>query len=105
MRTHFARPNWKKVFTRVANIHKGSTIGMQCQKIHPSHIMSFLTSDSSIFFGLFFSHFASFLKQNKNKNAGVFYCGPLMLAKELENLVKVYNHSSSTRFEFHKENF
>jgi hypothetical protein len=29
----------------------------------------------------------------------------LMLAKELENLVKAYNHSSCTRFEFHKENF
>jgi hypothetical protein len=29
VRTHFARPNWKKVFSRVANIHKDSRIGMQ----------------------------------------------------------------------------
>ncbi|KAH7423283.1 hypothetical protein KP509_12G047600 [Ceratopteris richardii] len=62
VRTHFARPNWKKVFSRVANAHPGSKIG-------------------------------------------VFYCGPVILAKELEELAREYNHHSHTRFEFHKENF
>ncbi|KAI5077705.1 hypothetical protein GOP47_0007529 [Adiantum capillus-veneris] len=62
VRTHFARPNWKKVFSRVANAHKGSRIG-------------------------------------------VFYCGPMILAKELKELAREYNHNSNTRFEFHKENF
>lgn len=28
VRTHFARPNWKKVFSRLASIHKGARIGM-----------------------------------------------------------------------------
>ncbi|MCO5555448.1 hypothetical protein L7F22_008993 [Adiantum nelumboides] len=62
VRTHFARPNWKKVFSRLATIHKGARIG-------------------------------------------VFYCGPPLLAKELDNLVRDYNQVSTTRFEFHKENF
>ncbi|KAG6553108.1 hypothetical protein Mapa_005446 [Marchantia paleacea] len=61
-RTHFARPNWKKVFSRLAATHK-------------------------------------------DKRVGVFYCGPSVLAKELDHLAKRYTHKSSTRFEFHKENF
>ncbi|KAL3692736.1 hypothetical protein R1sor_006387 [Riccia sorocarpa] len=61
-RTHFARPNWKKVFSRLAATHK-------------------------------------------DKRVGVFYCGPSVLAKELDMLSKRYTHKSSTRFEFHKENF
>jgi respiratory burst oxidase len=36
---------------------------------------------------------------------GVFYCGPSILAKELKELARDYNHKSNTRFEFHKENF
>jgi len=27
IRTHFARPNWRKVFTDLANYHKNSRIG------------------------------------------------------------------------------
>ncbi|CAM6117656.1 unnamed protein product [Calypogeia fissa] len=61
-RTHFARPNWKKVFSNLAATHKG-------------------------------------------KRIGVFYCGPAVLAKELDHLSKRYTHKSTTRFEFHKENF
>ena len=38
-------------------------------------------------------------------NAGVFYCEPLILAKELRALAKEYNHRLNTKFEFHKENF
>ncbi|KAH7430866.1 hypothetical protein KP509_08G018000 [Ceratopteris richardii] len=62
VRTHFARPNWKKVFSRLANLHNGARIG-------------------------------------------VFYCGPPLLSKELDKLVRSYNQVSPTRFEFHKENF
>lgn len=36
---------------------------------------------------------------------GVFYCGPVALAKELEVLSKMYSQKSTTKFEFHKENF
>eukprot|EP00249_Psilotum_nudum_P005662 c19098_g1_i1 orf=749-3586(-) len=62
VRTHFARPKWRKVFSRVASAHKDSRIG-------------------------------------------VFYCGPIILAKELDQLAREYTHKSSTRFDFHKENF
>eukprot|EP00250_Pteridium_aquilinum_P017536 c23679_g1_i1 orf=327-2906(-) len=62
VRTHFARPNWRKVFSNLASGHKGSKVG-------------------------------------------VFYCGPVMLAKELNGLVKEYNKRGSTKFHFHKENF
>lgn len=37
--------------------------------------------------------------------AGVFYCGVPGLAKELKRLSHEITHSTSTRFEFHKEYF
>ncbi|KAH7293928.1 hypothetical protein KP509_28G048400 [Ceratopteris richardii] len=62
IKTHFARPNWRKVFSMLASRHKGATIG-------------------------------------------VFYCGPVMLSKELKGLVHEYNKKGTTKFDFHKENF
>ncbi|KAL4189479.1 hypothetical protein AMTRI_Chr08g165590 [Amborella trichopoda] len=62
IRTHFARPNWRKVFTELANIHKTSRIG-------------------------------------------VFYCGTPTLTNTLKKLCKEFSHSTTTRFQFHKENF
>jgi respiratory burst oxidase len=37
--------------------------------------------------------------------AGVFYCGPAALGKELDLLSKTFTQKSSTKFDFHKENF
>jgi hypothetical protein len=37
--------------------------------------------------------------------AGVFYCGPMALAKELELLSRTFSQKSTTKFEFHKESF
>ncbi|XP_024531669.1 respiratory burst oxidase homolog protein F isoform X1 [Selaginella moellendorffii] len=62
VRTHFARPKWYKVFSRLANIHTNSRIG-------------------------------------------VFYCGPMVLARELDALSSEFNQISNSKFEFHKENF
>lgn len=62
VRTHFARPNWRKVFSRIAANHPGARIG-------------------------------------------VFYCGPSVLAKELDGLSRKFSQNSSSKFEFHKENF
>ncbi|KAL4303719.1 hypothetical protein GQ457_10G011200 [Hibiscus cannabinus] len=60
--THFARPNWRKVFSTLANNHPSSTIG-------------------------------------------VFYCGSVTLTKELKKLCLEFSLETSTRFQFHKENF
>ncbi|KAJ7300204.1 hypothetical protein O6H91_06G050500 [Diphasiastrum complanatum] len=62
VRTHFARPNWKKVFSRLSTMHKDCRVG-------------------------------------------VFYCGPTLLASELDTLSREYTHKTTTKFEFHKENF
>ncbi|ESW12296.1 hypothetical protein PHAVU_008G100700 [Phaseolus vulgaris] len=62
IRTHFARPNWKKVFSKLANSHQSSRIG-------------------------------------------VFYCGSPTLTKVLKSLCQEFSLNSSTRFQFHKENF
>ncbi|XP_057860986.1 respiratory burst oxidase homolog protein A isoform X2 [Cryptomeria japonica] len=62
VRTHFARPNWHKVFSRLAMRHQGTRIG-------------------------------------------VFYCGPTVLAKELNMLCKKFTRISSTQFIFHKEHY
>jgi len=37
--------------------------------------------------------------------AGVFYCGPVALANELESLSRTFTQKSTTKFSFHKENF
>ncbi|XP_047969614.1 putative respiratory burst oxidase homolog protein H isoform X2 [Salvia hispanica] len=62
IRTHFARPNWRKVFTNLSTVHPSSRIG-------------------------------------------VFYCGSPMLTKTLKGLCQEFTMNSSTRFNFHKENF
>ncbi|XP_059311428.1 putative respiratory burst oxidase homolog protein H isoform X2 [Lycium ferocissimum] len=62
IRTHFARPNWKRVFTQLAASHPSSRIG-------------------------------------------VFYCGSPTLTKPLRKLCQEFSLNSSTRFNFHKENF
>nr|CAD1823583.1 unnamed protein product [Ananas comosus var. bracteatus] len=62
VKTHFARPNWRKVFKHVAVHHE-------------------------------------------NQRVGVFYCGEPVLVEELKQLSQDFTHKTSTRFEFHKENF
>ncbi|KAK7828682.1 respiratory burst oxidase like protein c [Quercus suber] len=44
---------------------------------------------------------------HKHSRVGVFYCGPAALTKELSQLATDFSHSdnSSTKFDFHKENF
>ncbi|KAI7744295.1 hypothetical protein M8C21_031073 [Ambrosia artemisiifolia] len=62
IRTHFSRPNWKRVFSTLATNHDSARIG-------------------------------------------VFYCGSQTLVKSLESIAKEFSVETSTRFEFHKENF
>ncbi|XP_004309557.1 PREDICTED: respiratory burst oxidase homolog protein C [Fragaria vesca subsp. vesca] len=62
VKSHFAKPNWREVYKRIALDHT-------------------------------------------NDKVGVFYCGPPALTEELRQLSLDFNHKTSTRFEFHKENF
>ncbi|KAI3782389.1 hypothetical protein L2E82_12434 [Cichorium intybus] len=62
IRTHFSRPNWKRVFNTLASNHDSARVG-------------------------------------------VFYCGAQTLVKPLESLAKELSLETSTRFDFHKENF
>ncbi|CAM8895245.1 unnamed protein product [Rhodiola kirilowii] len=62
IKTHFARPNWKKVFANLTSTHGDSRIG-------------------------------------------VFYCGSATLTKTLKHLCLEFSLNTSTRFQFHKENF
>ncbi|XP_073159285.1 respiratory burst oxidase homolog protein C-like [Henckelia pumila] len=43
--------------------------------------------------------------KHPNSSVGVFYCGPPPPAKELRQLASDFSHKTSTKFEFHKENF
>ncbi|XWS51534.1 hypothetical protein CRYUN_Cryun12cG0184300 [Craigia yunnanensis] len=40
-----------------------------------------------------------------NSRVGVFYCGAPALTKELHQLASDFSHKTSTKFDFHKENF
>ena len=62
VKTHFARPNWRKVYKDIALKHAGQRVG-------------------------------------------VFYCGAPVLIKELRQLAQDFSRKTSTKFEFHKENF
>jgi respiratory burst oxidase len=62
VKTHFARPNWRNVYKRIALNHQ-------------------------------------------KQRVGVFYCGAPVLTKELRELAHDFSRKTSTKFEFHKENF
>ncbi|KAJ4728925.1 putative Respiratory burst oxidase [Melia azedarach] len=62
VKSHFAKPNWRSVYKRVAVNHPDSRVG-------------------------------------------VFYCGAPALTKELRHLALDFSHKTSTKFDFHKENF
>ncbi|KAE9610188.1 hypothetical protein Lal_00006596 [Lupinus albus] len=60
--SHFAKPDWRSVFKRIALNHPHSQVG-------------------------------------------VFYCGPAALTKQLRQLSLDFSHNTSTKYDFHKENF
>ncbi|XVE94724.1 hypothetical protein REPUB_Repub02eG0033200 [Reevesia pubescens] len=62
VKSHFAKPNWRQVYKKIALHHPDARIG-------------------------------------------VFYCGAPALTKELRQLSLDFSHKTSTKFEFHKENF
>ncbi|XP_010530642.1 PREDICTED: respiratory burst oxidase homolog protein D-like [Tarenaya hassleriana] len=62
VKTHFAKPNWRQVYKKIALHHADSRVG-------------------------------------------VFYCGAPALTKELRHLALDFSHRTSTKFDFHKENF
>ncbi|XAR50420.1 NAD(P)H oxidase [Bertholletia excelsa] len=62
VKSHFAKPNWRNVYKRVALNHSDTRVG-------------------------------------------VFYCGAPALTKELRQLALDFSHKTSTKFDFHKENF
>lgn len=62
VKSHFAKPNWRQVYKKIALHHQDSRIG-------------------------------------------VFYCGAPALTKELRQLASDFSHKTSTKFDFHKENF
>ncbi|CAH8362115.1 unnamed protein product [Eruca vesicaria subsp. sativa] len=62
VKSHFAKPNWRQVYKRIA-------------------------------------------LQHPEKRIGVFYCGAPGLTKDLKNLALDFSRKTSTKFDFHKENF
>ncbi|XP_076948307.1 respiratory burst oxidase homolog protein C-like [Bidens hawaiensis] len=62
VKSHFAKPNWRSVFKRIALTHTGQRVG-------------------------------------------VFYCGAKAPVKELKHLASDFSHKTTTKFDFHKENF
>ncbi|RID59846.1 hypothetical protein BRARA_F03043 [Brassica rapa] len=62
VKSHFAKPNWRQVYKRIA-------------------------------------------VQHPDKRIGVFYCGAPAPTKELKNLALDFSRKTTTKFDFHKENF
>ncbi|KAK1281635.1 hypothetical protein QJS10_CPB22g00448 [Acorus calamus] len=62
VKSHFAKPNWRNVYKRIAMNHRDSRIG-------------------------------------------VFYCGAPAPTKELRQLAQDFSRKTTTKFDFHKENF
>ncbi|KAE8728428.1 Respiratory burst oxidase-like protein C [Hibiscus syriacus] len=62
VKSHFAKPNWRQVYKKIALHHPDARIG-------------------------------------------VFYCGAPALTQELRQLASDFSHKTSTKFDFHKENF
>lgn len=62
VKSHFAKPNWRNVYKRIALNHR-------------------------------------------DERVGVFYCGNAGPTKDLRQLAWDFSHKTSTKFDFHKENF
>ncbi|XP_020223517.1 respiratory burst oxidase homolog protein C [Cajanus cajan] len=62
VKSHFAKPNWRNVYKRIAVSHPRARVG-------------------------------------------VFYCGPPALTKQLRQLASDFSHNTTTKYDFHKENF
>ncbi|XP_019429735.1 PREDICTED: respiratory burst oxidase homolog protein C-like isoform X2 [Lupinus angustifolius] len=62
VKSHFAKPNWRSVYKRIALNHSQARVG-------------------------------------------VFYCGPPALTKELRQLSSDFSRNTTTKYDFHKENF
>ncbi|OIV97039.1 hypothetical protein TanjilG_11556 [Lupinus angustifolius] len=62
VKSHFAKPNWRSVYKRIALNHSQARVG-------------------------------------------VFYCGPPALTQELRQLSSDFSRNTTTKYDFHKENF
>ncbi|KAI5404805.1 respiratory burst oxidase homolog protein D [Lathyrus oleraceus] len=62
VKSHFAKPNWRSVYKRIALNHPQTRVG-------------------------------------------VFYCGPPAITKELRQLASDFSRNTTTKYDFHKENF
>lgn len=95
VRTHFARPNWKKVFSRACSRHPYAKIGwyqFKYKQIHEYHV-------------IYLSNLFDFFCYCSLSILGVFYCGAPVLAQELKKLCYEFNQKGTTKFEFHKEHY
>lgn len=89
VRTHFARPDWRSVFKHVAVNHVNQRVGMSLSQQLHSYCRIFLVTDFT---------FSILL-------VGVFYCGNTCIIGELKRLAQDFSRKTTTKFEFHKENF
>ncbi|PPD72471.1 hypothetical protein GOBAR_DD30619 [Gossypium barbadense] len=52
-----------------------------------------------------FNIFSKLARRHRGARIGVFYCGPMTLARELEKLCTKFSTKTNTIFVFHKENY
>lgn len=96
--TYCVTPN-TTTLTSIIGIHRGM-IGMVNKY---SKTILFISPNTHVNPEYF--DFKTIMLLNVLKYAGVFYCGRPVLAKELKKLAHEMSHKTSTRFEFHKEQF
>ncbi|KAI9222304.1 ferric reductase NAD binding domain-containing protein [Blastocladiella britannica] len=83
--------------------------GLELVKKRHSRQLCLLTGlqHSGVFWGR--PHWPSLFAQTAalypHKKVGVFFCGPKVLGKELSSVIRLANASTTTYFEFSKENF
>lgn len=91
IRTHFARPNWRDVFKHVAVNHPKERVGKRITYFRNSFKRS--------------EYYPSSLAERCVNVAGVFYCGLQGVVGDLRRLAQDFSHKTTTKFDFHKENF
>lgn len=101
VKSHFAKPNWRNVYKRVALNHPDSRVGKSTllPNVYVIHILTYISKIWVLRIVLYVC-VCLFVQ-----NAGVFYCGAPALTKELRHLALDFSHKTSTKFDFHKENF
>ncbi|KMZ60793.1 hypothetical protein ZOSMA_56G00240 [Zostera marina] len=102
VKSHFAKPKWYNVYKRIGLNNRDKRIGKFVYSKGFNHLGLSCVSVQS---NLYTSESNNISTVTLFYETRVFYCGNPVLTKEFGNLARDFSKKTTTKFDFHKENF